>query len=306
MGKIISARAYANNEVAFIAWDVDGPIEKCLGFDIVRIRPDGKEEPKGLATWVPFEGQRNPTWTAQDTGVWPVQKLYWRDLTLRRHRSDTGRRDIGFQVKYMIRPVGDWEDGLERVPVRQPKAYEGPARPLGYLGPGRATNTITIDDEFDGVHATFTNGILSGQWLKHAIESAGKEFSKKTIQDEIADEKSEIRNYLTGDVLETVKVFLADKKYAAGKVRLALYELNDVELVTALIKNKRRIEVILSNTSKSGKSGPWDATNKKSRAALKKAGVKNSRSHVQQQPHRAQQIRGLAQSDTKGGYDRQH
>jgi phosphatidylserine/phosphatidylglycerophosphate/cardiolipin synthase-like enzyme len=274
MGKITSARAYANNEVAFLAWEIDGFITGCLGFDIVRIRPDGKEPPKGLATFVPFKGQRNPLWTAQDTGVWPVQKLYWRDLTLRRHRSDTGRRESGFEVRYSIRPVGDWKDGLERVPIRQAKAYEGVARPLGYLGPARETNIITINDQFDGVQARFTNGILSGQWLKHAIESEGKEFKKSVIQDEIADENSAIRSYLTGDVLEGVKTFLADKRYAKGKVRLALYELKDKELVDTLIKNKRRVEVILSNTSRSGKKGPWDATNKESRAALKRAGVK--------------------------------
>jgi phosphatidylserine/phosphatidylglycerophosphate/cardiolipin synthase-like enzyme len=274
MGKITSAHAYANNEVAFIAWNIDGMIEGCLGFDIVRIRPDKKEEPKGLATFVPFKGQRNPSWTAQDTGVWPVQKLFWRDLTLRRHRSDTGRRDSGFQVKYSIRPVGDLEPGMEEVPVRQAKSYDGPRRKLGYLGPAKTTNTITIDDNFGGIRATFTNGILSGQWLRHAIEADGKEFNKKNIADAIADPNSEIRSYLTGDVLETLKLFLTEKKYAKGKLRLALYELKDKELVDILIKNKRRLEVILSNTGKSRGGKAWDVTNKESRAALKKAGVK--------------------------------
>ncbi|MDB5514900.1 MAG: hypothetical protein JWQ17_1658, partial [Tardiphaga sp.] len=150
MGNITSARAYANNEVAFIAWNVDRMISGCLGFDIVRIRIDGKEEPKGLATFVPFKGQRNPGWAAQDTGVWPVQKLFWRDLTLRRHRSDTGRRESGFQVKYSIRPVGDLAPGMEEVPVRQAKSYDGPRRKLGYLGPAKTTNTITINSDFDG------------------------------------------------------------------------------------------------------------------------------------------------------------
>jgi phosphatidylserine/phosphatidylglycerophosphate/cardiolipin synthase-like enzyme len=274
MGKITSARAYANNEVAFIAWKVDGMIDGCLGFDILRIRIDNKEEPKGLATFVPFKGQRNPSWIAQDTGVWPVQKLFWRDLTLRRHRSDTGRRESGFQVKYSIRPVGDLQPGMEEVPVRQAKSYDGPRRKLGYLGPAKVTNTITIDDNFDGIRATFTNGMLSGQWLRHAIEADGKEFNKKSIEDAIADETSNIRSYLTGDVLETLKFFLTEKKYAKGKIRLALYELKDKELVDIIIKNKRRLEVILSNTSKSRGGAVWDATNKDSRAALKKAGVK--------------------------------
>ncbi len=274
MGKIISAHAYANNEVAFIAWSVDGMIDGCLGFDILRIRIDKKEEPKGLATFVPFKGQRNPSWSAQDTGVWPVQKLFWRDLTLRRHRSDSGRRESGFQVKYSIRPVGDLKPGMEEVPVRQPNSYDGPRRKLGYLGPAKQTNTIMIDDDFGGIRATFTNGILSGQWLRHAIEDEGNEFNKKNIQDAIADQTSKIRSYLTGDVLETLKLFLTDKKYASGKLRLALYELDDKELIELLVKNKRRVEIILSNTSKGRGGKAWDGTNKDSRAALKKAGVK--------------------------------
>jgi phosphatidylserine/phosphatidylglycerophosphate/cardiolipin synthase-like enzyme len=273
MGRITKARAYANNEVAFIAWDVDGMIDGCLGFDIVRIRPDGSEPPSGLATWVPFEGQRNPTWTAQDTGVWPVQKMFWRDLTLRRHRSDVGRRDIGFDVQYSIRPVGDMAPGLEPVPVRQPKAYDGPARPLGYLGEAKTTDPVRIDLTFGGVRATFTNGILSSQWLKHAIESAGKKFNPDTVRNEIANAQSPIRRYLTGDVLETLTLFLRDDKYKDGNLRLALYELKDDELVSLLIDNKDRIEVILSNTSKDRGGTKWDATNQKSRQALKKAGV---------------------------------
>jgi hypothetical protein len=37
MGNIKSARAYANNEVAFIAWQMEKFVEGCLGFEITRI-----------------------------------------------------------------------------------------------------------------------------------------------------------------------------------------------------------------------------------------------------------------------------
>jgi phosphatidylserine/phosphatidylglycerophosphate/cardiolipin synthase-like enzyme len=272
MGKISAAHAYVNNEVALIAWALDGMIDGCLGFDIMRVRLDGLEPPKGLPAWVPFPGQENPDWKPQDTGVWPIQKLYWRDLTLRQHRSDLGRRDIGFSVKYSIRPVGDLKTGMEAVPVRQAKAYAGDARPLGYLGPAVETNEIHIELTFDGIRATFTNGILAAQWLKHAIESSGKTFNKTTVTAEIKNQKSDIRAYLTGDVLETVSVFLTDPSYKDGDVRLALYELEDEQLVDLLISNKNRIEVILSNSSK-GASG-WDVTDHAARTKLHRAGVK--------------------------------
>jgi phosphatidylserine/phosphatidylglycerophosphate/cardiolipin synthase-like enzyme len=272
MGKITEAKAYANNEVSLVAWDIDGPIDGCLGFDILRIRVDGSEAPKALPAWVPFEGQHNKDWKPQNTGVWPVQKLYWRDLTLRQHRSDLGRREIGFKVKYAIRPVGDFKQGLEPVPIRQPKDYEGEVRPLGYLGEAVETNEVLIDLDFDGVRATFTNGILSGQWLQRAIESEGETFNPRMVANEMADPDSRIRKYLTGDVLETITLFLTDDKYKDGNVRLALYELKDPELVDLLIANGNRIEVILSNTSK--EHGKWDAINQQSRKALHAAGLK--------------------------------
>lgn len=274
MGQITAAHAYPNNEVALIAWELDGMIEGCLGFDIVRIRADGSEPPKGLPAWVPFKGQANPKWQPQDTSVWPIQRLYWRDLTLRRHRDSLGEREVGFEVRYAVRPVGDWRAGLERVAPRQPKAYSGEVRPLGYLGPAVETNTIRIDLGYDGVRATFTNGILSGQWLRHAIESDGKAFNAKTISAEMANPKSKIRRYLTGDVLETVHLFLTDPKYRDGDVRLALYELSDEELQRLLVENKDRIEVILSNSSKKRGGTAWDDTNRAARRALHEAGVR--------------------------------
>ncbi len=273
MGRITRAAAFGNNEIAYIAWELDGMIAGCLGFDILRIMIDGSEPPKGLPTWVPFEGQRNPDWTPQDTGVWPVQRLYWRDLTLRRHRADLGRRPAGFDVRYSIRPVGDMVAGLEPVPVRQPVAYEGPPRPLGYLGPAVETGPVRIDLEFAGAQATFNNGMLSGQWLRQAIESDGKPFTPDAVLAEIRDRDSPVRAYLAGDIIDSLLLFLRDPRFADGMVRLALYELADAELVEALIAAKARIEVILSNSGKPRGGTEWDKGNADARAALKAAGV---------------------------------
>ena len=37
MPKITTARAWANNEVAYVAWDTDAKIADCLGFEVTRI-----------------------------------------------------------------------------------------------------------------------------------------------------------------------------------------------------------------------------------------------------------------------------
>ena len=36
MAQIVAARAFANDEVAFIAWSVDEVIPQCLGFELTR------------------------------------------------------------------------------------------------------------------------------------------------------------------------------------------------------------------------------------------------------------------------------
>src|SRR5262249_37475502 len=103
---------------------------------------------------------------------------------------------------------------------------------------------------------------------------SGKTFNATTVATEMADSTSKIRRYLTGDVLETVGLFLKDNQYKNGDIRLALYELKDNELKDLLIANKQRIEVILSNTSKDRGGTKWDATNQQSRHDLHAAGVK--------------------------------
>ena len=74
MPDVVKVRAATNNEVAFLAWDIDGMISGCLGFEIVRLYPDTGEE-RCLAAWVPFKGQRNPRWIPQDTGVCRCRRL---------------------------------------------------------------------------------------------------------------------------------------------------------------------------------------------------------------------------------------
>src|SRR5947208_2055575 len=122
MGKIIAARAYANDEVALVAWTLDGTIQGCLGFEVTRIYVDTKEE-RVLAAWVPFKGQSNPDWKPQTTGVWPVQKLFWRDLTLRKRRDSTTLRPSDVHVKYRIRALVPPKPGLTPVGNVPEKTY---------------------------------------------------------------------------------------------------------------------------------------------------------------------------------------
>jgi phosphatidylserine/phosphatidylglycerophosphate/cardiolipin synthase-like enzyme len=305
MAKITSARAYANNEVAYIAWDIDDKLDGCLGFDVTRIylnadgsvarRPDGKEDRVRCAAWVAFKGQRNRRWIPQDTGVWPIQKLSWRDLTLRKKRDGMKRRPDEVLVRYEIRPVGDLKPGREPVPsngreyadvvkldkkgkpilengkrvIEHVKAYEGKPRPLGYLAPAAATNEIRVTSRRGAFRSTFTNGILAAQWLKNVLLEDGV-ITPNELLDKISDPGDPHRKYLAGDVIPLIHELFK----RPGEFYLGLYELEDRELLEILLDNAKRIHVILSNTglgNNSKKKKVWDARNADARNRLVEA-----------------------------------
>lgn len=269
MGHIVSAKAYANNEVAFVAWTLDDTIEGCLGFEITRVYPDTGEE-KGLATWVPFTGQKNTKWLPQTTSVWPVQKLIWRDLTVRQRRDSTELRPGDVKVKYRIRPVVAAAPGLEPVRVdKKANKYKGKKIPLSYADKPFETNEVLVTTKYGDIRSTFTNGILAAQWLSRALEQGGEKVTAEVVSAHIQNEGDKVRTYLTGDVLAMLRELLERAGTEAGsQVKLALYELSDKELKDTIVAHKGSVRLILSNTSLDGKPPVWDATNKAFRAEL--------------------------------------
>lgn len=304
MGKITSARAYANNEVAYIAWDIDDKIEDCLGFEVTRVyldkndhaarRTDGSDDRVKCAAWVPFKGQRNKYWVPQDTGVWPIQKFSWRDLTLRKKRDGARRRPDEVRVRYEVRPVGDMRPGLEPVPPNgkdyadiikrdkkgipikggdgeclkiHVKAYEGAPRPLGYLAPATLSNSVHVTTKRGPFCSTFTNGILAAQWLRNVLAEDGVIESDELLK-KLEDPKDRHRRYLAGDVVPLIRKLFKRE----GEFFLALYELEDSELEEILLSKKSSIHVILSNTS-AGQDKKWDERNRLARKRLINEGV---------------------------------
>ncbi|MBB4253152.1 MULTISPECIES: phospholipase D-like domain-containing protein [Rhizobium] len=303
MGTIVAAHAYVNNEVAYVAWDIDAKIDGCLGFEVVRVyldeqgnvakRPDGADDRVTCAAWVAFKGQRNRHWLPQTTSLWPVQKLSWRDLTLRKRRNEMRRRPDEVHLRYEIRPLGDLKPGMQAAPDPTPqlveinkrdgngrpvkkadgtyekiavKAYEGPPRPLGYLGPAVASNPVHVTRKRGAFESTFTNGILAAQWLRNVLLEDGVKQPNELIE-MISNPSNGIRKYLAGDVIPMLKGFIN----APGRFLVALYELEDEELLELLLANKDKLRIILANTGKVGDA--WDVRNAHARQALVDAGV---------------------------------
>jgi len=296
MAALVSARAWANNEVAYVAWTTDGRLPGCLGFEVTRVivRADGQLERSKCASWVPFNGQHNPDWLPQDTGVWPVQKFSWRDLTARKKRDGMKRRPDELTLRYEIRALAKPRKGLERVPsngletgwiaVRDAKgepvrdaqgkvqrvrgpAYQGKPRPLAYLGPAVVSNEVRITTRRGPFRSTFTNGILSAQWLTNVLDADGT-IGRNELLDKLANPKDPHRKYLAGDVLP----LLHELMERPGRFLLALYELEDEELEALLVRHAARVRIILANTGDDAQ-GAWDARNARARARLKAAQV---------------------------------
>lgn len=291
MAHISKAVAIANNEVAYLAWDIDTTaVPGCLGFHIVREYLDENDqvtEERPLASYVAFKGQRNPDWQAQNTSVWPIQKFNWRDLTLRKKRNEAKRRPDNERVRYRIRAVGKMKAGLEQVEVvpeshrdfktRQivQHTYEGKAIPLGYLTRATYTNILDVTTKRAPFTSSFTNGILSTQFLAKVLNEDGT-ISPNELENHLRKPGDWLRNYLAGDVLPILHDFFAQ---AGGRFHGALYELEDEELLKLLTDNASRLDLILSDAGsgedpdaepndKGNRPTIYDTRNAPARAAL--------------------------------------
>lgn len=271
MSVIRSGKAYANNAVAYVAWSADQVIADCLGFEITRIYDDGTERP--LAAWVAFEGQSNPDWVPQTTSVWPVQKFTWRDLTVRQRRDEASLRPADPVLKYRIRPVATMRDGLQPVPAPAVAQYTGAPLPLGYLDEGIETGNVKVTSDFGEIHAAFNSGILSTQWLTHAMEKTlGHVPTKDDVKAEIVKLDSPIRAYLAGDLPQLVKG-LFDRLQGGGELYLALYKLTDPLLRQLITQRAPKIHLILSNSSFDKTEKAWDLENDPARKEMHDAGL---------------------------------
>jgi phosphatidylserine/phosphatidylglycerophosphate/cardiolipin synthase-like enzyme len=289
MAQIVDARAWCNNEVAYLSWKTDGKIADCLGFMITRVHLDGQgieTERRILPAWAAFNTQSNPDWEEQDTSVWPIQKFSWRDLTLRRLRDKAEVRDPDFQVKYEIRALGKAAPGRPPVPKSpnaDPKKYRGDPIPLFFCTETQSTNVVSVTNDVvvEGgkpiITAGFTNGILSTQNLRKQLKTPkGKAPTKGQLQAHIdTDKPDKIRTFLTADALPLIAGFMARAKTEDCDLYLALYELNDPVLIKHIEENADRAHVILSTAGAtkpakgSGNPVAWDGTNKDSRALLR-------------------------------------
>jgi phosphatidylserine/phosphatidylglycerophosphate/cardiolipin synthase-like enzyme len=232
-----AAVAFANNDVVQIVWWFDERLEGCLGFAVYRCPSSGGPKVP-LPTWVGFEGQNNPTWQSRSSEEWPIQKFEWRDLTAERGATYT----------------------YEVVPVSGEPGKNGPLKPMNVKP--LTTNAVVLTPKRGSFATYFNRGILSTQFLAHAIPAGPSgEPNPIVLKDRIDQPGDPLRAALAGQILEGLESLLKRSISKGGAIYAALYELNDPELEQLLL-SLPRLNLILSE------AGTDDETNRGARQAL--------------------------------------
>jgi hypothetical protein len=195
----MKAVAFANNDVAIVAWTFGGKLPGCLGFAIYRIDVRAGTEicPPAMATFPEQDATKSGRTTAYD----PVQKFYWKDLYARR----------GGTYRYKIVPMGGAPGAL------QPMRY-GPA----------ISNPIQLSPNYGTLSAYFNRGILGSQATAHALDAdsgGGSKVDKLAEHIDIVGDK--LRDDPMGQLIEALTTLSDEAVADGGDAYCALYEFED-------------------------------------------------------------------------------
>jgi hypothetical protein len=244
-----NAIAFANNDVATIAWSYGTRPDGCMGFALYRIDASGKET--ALPSHAVFPGQKIAP--GQTTADFPIQKFYWKDPFARLAAEKTN----SFTFRYKIVP-------LEGKP--------GSLTPMTSL-PILTTNEVELTSKCSpSLSATFNRGLISTQHVANALKG---DFNLDQFKAQIGTKGNELRNDLNGDMAGTLTGFLARAKNS-GHIYAALYELTDTELVDGLVALGRKLDIIVADIVSKPKRGA-------TAASLSKSGAKTTGKKVKTQ-----------------------
>jgi phosphatidylserine/phosphatidylglycerophosphate/cardiolipin synthase-like enzyme len=242
----MKAVAFANNDVAVVAWTFGGKLPGCVGFAVYRIDVRAGTETclPAMATFPDQDATKPDRTTADD----PIQKFYWKDLYAKR----------GGTYRYKIVPMGGTPGALQPMPF-------GPA----------VSNTIQLSPHYGALSAYFNRGILATQATAHKLDADGDEGS---MADKLAKHIDVIgdplRDDLMGQLIEALTTLSDEAVSSGGETYCALYEFEDPEAIGHLAKLGGRAHVVLSNMPSGGKGeAKTNDTYSKQRADIRAAGA---------------------------------
>jgi hypothetical protein len=238
--------AYANDTTVMINWLPDTKIPNCLGFAIKRT-DKGDGSVKILTSQRPFEGQSNPTWTAQPTTVWPIQQFTWMDFTPQLEHS----------YEYEVVPMVGTPDNLQELTAQAGKS-----------------NTVKVTTQLSQcIAASFNRGILSTQWLAHhGPKDAEGKLDLEALLKAVLTPGDPLREQLAGHIIEFLQQPVKVAAEEGGHVYGAFYELTDRQMIDFWKQHADVWTMLLANTGKDPITKQPDAENAPFRQELHDAG----------------------------------
>jgi phosphatidylserine/phosphatidylglycerophosphate/cardiolipin synthase-like enzyme len=214
----MKAVAFANNDIAVVAWTFGGKLTNCVGFAVYRIDVRAGTE-TCLPAMATFEGQQaTPGRTTADD---PVQKFFWKDVYAKR----------GGTYKYKIVPMTGTPGSLQPMPF-------GPV----------VSNQVQLSPHYGTLSAYFNRGILATQATAHVLTDGTPAGSMvDVLKTRINKPGDALRQDLAGEMIEALTTLSDEAAAGDGEVYCALYEFEDPELIDHLGKLKDRANLILSN-----------------------------------------------------------
>jgi phosphatidylserine/phosphatidylglycerophosphate/cardiolipin synthase-like enzyme len=222
--------AYENGDHACVVWFPKDfrPIPECRGFAIRRSRKRaGKTTTDFVQNFVGFSDDDPPP-AAGEEWKRPIQRYLWWDYFVRE----------GDVVRYSVVPVVG--------------SYAQKTLALDEASASAFTRAVRIDGQTSrSVAAYFNKGIIAAQWvareLNEEAQRLGGEAGTTLLASLIADPQNHLRIALSGLLRRRILRVLADADAQGDTVYAALYELNDPELIPALVRLGARAHVVLAN-----------------------------------------------------------
>ena len=219
----IELKVYDNGDHTCLVWlpSDEKPIPDCRGFTVHRTlkASAGANAIEGyLHGFVGFSDADK----FDPTAPWkfPVQRFMW---------SDYGVAPDN-EVQYSIVPVC----GPDKDHLTLSQAYASAQTP-----------PMTITGQASAhASAYFNKGIVSAQWVSRALATVGP---NPKLNDLIKQCGNAMRDALSGLLRPQLLQLLDDVKKNGGEIYAALYELNDPELIPALLALGQKCHLILAN-----------------------------------------------------------
>jgi phosphatidylserine/phosphatidylglycerophosphate/cardiolipin synthase-like enzyme len=238
----VKVRVYHNGDDVFIAWKPAGVIAGCRGFALQR-RRNGVEEV--VSTWVGFVGDVATEGERRASTNWPIQKYQWTD-----YMADPGDR-LQYRVLAMVGP--------DKANLRPDPANSG-----------EWTDEIELSHQVAPSAAVYFNrGIVASQWVSRRLGVSGHDLQNAKLTKIIATPGDPFREYLAGPLGARLFALLDEAAEKELHVYAVLYELDDPQLLDALVKLGDRAHVVLANGSVKKKGEDQNAAaREKLRAAV--------------------------------------